>query len=237
MDMDLTTVLIIICIILFALSIGDSIYRHFKKKSIYNELVQLLANGQYDEFFELIDSKQTRSYYPEYNLTYFKLNAYLMKGDNKEAKRIFDDLLSRKLPKKQRTDLVVKAFNFYISEEDARRSKKMLDEINTWDIEKNAALQKDCNRTYNIVIEKKSNYIDEMLKEAESAEGMDKGRLEYFISLQYGYKGNSEKEDEYLKLAFNDSFGNIEKKADSEDSEEPESDAEDTQDAAGPPAE
>lgn len=129
-----------------------------------------------------------------------------MEEDIEGAYHILDELLACKLGDEQHTDLVLKAFNIYLGQEDAERSKAMLDEIDTWTDASRAPLRKDCHRMYDIAIDKSSDHIDEMLTELESADDLTKGRLEYYLSLQYGNRGDAEKEEEYLRRSAEHSF-------------------------------
>lgn len=183
-------------------SIGMSL----KKRLLFRRLQGLLTAGDFDAFFELIDKPLTRILYPEYNLSYFKLNAYLLKDDTKAATEMLEDLLNRKLGKKQRRDLVVKAFNIYLGQENRKRTQALLEEIESWDDETMRGIQHECRRTYDIVILGKSNYIDEMEREVPETQGMMRGRLEYFLALQYENRGEKDKRDEWMERASKDSF-------------------------------
>ena len=201
--MSNNTILMIAAVALvIVLSIGVNI----KKRNLFQKLQSLLAHEQYDELFQLLDAPLTRLLYPEYNLSYFKLNAYLVKEDIQAANKLLEELLSRKLSKRQRYDLVIKGFNIYLSQENRKRAQELLEEIESWQDEQMNTIQHDCRRTYDIVILDSSNYIDEMEQELEGAQGMARGRIEYFLALQYENRGDHAKHDEYLERASSDSF-------------------------------
>lgn len=200
--LDTRTVSIAVIVIMLAISAFFSI----KKRSMFKRLQTLMAQEKWDEFYTLLDSKFAAFLYPEYNRTYLKLNSYLMREDTANAKKIFDDLLERKLPKMQRIDLVIKAFNFYISQNNGKRSKELLTEIEAHDDEKMKPVAHECRLMYDTVIRKTSANIEELEREIEEADTLKRGRLEYLLALQYGNKGDKAKHDEYLDRAANDTY-------------------------------
>lgn len=186
--------------------IAISAFFSIKKRTMFKRLQTLMAQEKWDEFYALLDSKLAAFLYPEYNRTYLKLNSYLMREDTKSAKKIFDDLLERKLPKMQRIDLVIKAFNFYISQNNGKRAKELLAEIEANDDEKMKPVAHECRLMYDTVIGKSSANIEELEREIEGADTLKRGRLEYLLALQYGNKGDKAKHDEYLERAANDTY-------------------------------
>lgn len=197
-----TIIMIVAVVIVAAVTIGMNI----KKRSVFRRLQSLLAGGEFDEFFKLIDAPSTRMMYPEYNLSYFKLNAYLIKDDAKEADKVLENLLSHKLNKRQRYDLVVKGFNIYVGQGNRKRAQELLEEIEGWQDEQMAPVQQECRLTFDIAILGKSDHIEEMEQQLDKTEGMARGRLEYLLALQYENRGNKAKRDEYLKQAAGDAF-------------------------------
>ena len=189
-----TTVTIVMFVILAIITVFITI----NKRTLFAKLSMLIEQGKYDEFFRKIDSPVTRLVYPDYNRTYFKLNAYMMKGDYKAASGVLDDLLSRKTSSEQRADLVIKAFNVYISMNKGKKAKAMLDEIEQLDSSKYESDKQDCRMMYDIAILKKSNYIDQMERALDNMTGPARGRIEYLLALQYQNRGNMAKRNEYL---------------------------------------
>ena len=161
-----------------------------------NRFQKLIAQGEFDQLYELLETKKVAMAFPEYNRTYLKLNAKIMEGDEKGARQILSDLLSRHLPKNMHEDIVLKAFGFYIDHQDGKRAKKMLAEIEQWD-DKHAAAKTECRRTYDIVIKKSTAYIDGMERELTEASGMQRGQLLYLLSLQYVNAGDQERAKRY----------------------------------------
>ena len=122
----------------------------------------------------------------------------MIKGDWKEAEKLLDDLLARKVSDEQRADLVIKAFNIYISLSRGKKAKRMLDEIERLDSAKYGDSQQDCRMMYDIAILKQYNYIDRMEQALDRLHGPARGRIEYLLALQYQKKGDMAKRNEYL---------------------------------------
>lgn len=191
----LTIVTIVMFVVLAIISIAIAI----NKRRAFAKLTMLVEERKFDEFFRLIDAPFTRLTFPDYNRTYFKLNAYMVKGDDKAALEVLDDLLTRKTSAEQRADLIIKAFNVYISLNKGKKAKAMLKEIEQLDPSKYKSAQDDCRMMYDIAVLKKYNYIELMESALEKKSGPARGQLEYLLALQYQNKGNMEKRDEYLK--------------------------------------
>ena len=175
-----------------------------KKRALFDQLQHLLSLERFDDFFELIDSKQAELVFPEYNRQYFKLNAYLMQGDTEQANQMLEHLLSLKSSKAQRRDLVLKAFNIYMAQENAERGQAMLHEIEGWDEPQYEQIKIDSRRLFDISMHDSTAYIEDMERERASADAARKSQLDLMLAMQYETLGNHEKRDEYLSLADKD---------------------------------
>lgn len=193
-------------IVLGVILIGMISFKAVKKRTTYKKLRNYLAREQYDEFFKLIDAPLTNALYPDYNINYFKLNAYLLKEDYEKANEMLELLLRYPLKHQQRVDLVRKAFNIYVGEGKRQQAKEMLDEILNWEGDEYKPYKRDAMLSYDIMILKKSNHIGELEALLDKTSGPQRGRLEYFIAVQYENAKNIEKRDEYLKRAAEDGF-------------------------------
>lgn len=193
-------------IVLGVILIGMISFKAVKKRTTYKKLRNYLAREQYDEFFKLIDAPLTNALYPDYNINYFKLNAYLLKEDYEKANETLELLLRYPLKHQQRVDLVCKAFNIYVGEGKRQQAKEMLDEILNWEGDEYKPYKRDAMLSYDIMILKKSNHIGELEALLDKTSGPQRGRLEYFIAVQYENSKNIEKRDEYLKRAAEDGF-------------------------------
>lgn len=181
-------ILVVLCIVMF-------FYVEIKKRKTIKQLMQLLQRGDYGEYLLLLNSPFVKFAFPKYNCEYMRLNAYLFMDDHEEINRAFSQMLQMKTTKKQRVDLVAKAFNYYIEQEDHKKATELMNEIDTYEDE---AMKKECRKIYDIYIKKGYQYIEEMEQQLTNATGMNKGMIEYLLSLQYENKGDQKKSEEYL---------------------------------------
>ena len=70
----------------------------------FDRMQRLLMEQRFDELYALLDKSSTQALYPEYNLAYFRLNAYIMQGDDEKATAALDEMLARNLTDEQRRD-------------------------------------------------------------------------------------------------------------------------------------
>ena len=151
----LWTAVVIICI-------AVSVFFSVKKRTTFKRLQQLMAAKQWDEFDRLLDGKLTSMLYPRYNRDYLRLNSYLLREDHERASEMFDLLLGLNLPKMQRVDLVIKAFNYYVGQEDRKKSKELLHEIKGFEGDQAEAVAHECQLMYDTMILKRHNDIPEL---------------------------------------------------------------------------
>ena len=190
----LWTAVVIICI-------AVSVFFSVKKRTTFKRLQQLMTAKQWDEFDRLLDAKLTSMLYPRYNRDYLRLNSYLLREDHERASEMFDLLLGLNLPKMQRVDLVIKAFNYYVGQEDRKKSKELLHEIKGFEGGQAEAVAHECQLMYDTMILKRHNDIPELERMLKDA-GDDKVkscRLEYLLALQYKNKGDEAKFQEFLE--------------------------------------
>ena len=196
----LWTAVVIICI-------AVSVFFSVKKRTTFKRLQQLMAAKQWDEFDRLLDGKLTSMLYPRYNRDYLRLNPETRRlikvtpDDAEETARMFDLLLGLNLPKMQRVDLVIKAFNYYVGQEDRKKSKELLHEIKGFEGGQAEAVAHECQLMYDTMILKRHNDIPELERMLEDVgdDPVKRCRLEYLLALQYQNKGDEAKFQEFLE--------------------------------------
>lgn len=191
------------------LCIAVTLFFSIKKRTTFKRLQQLMATEQWTEFDRLLDSKLTGLLYPRYNRDYLRLNSYLLREDHAHAEELFELLLGLQLPKMQRVDLVIKAFNYYAGRENGAKAKELLNEIKGYEGDRAEAVKHECQLMYDTMILKRHNDIAELERMVDEAadEKLKRGRLEYLLALQYRNKGDKAKFDEFVAKAAQDSYG------------------------------
>ena len=189
----LWTAVVIICI-------AVSVFFSVKKRTTFKRLQQLMAAKQWDEFDRLLDAKLTSMLYPRYNRDYLRL-VKVNPADAKATSEMFDLLLGLNLPKMQRVDLVIKAFNYYVGQEDRKKSKELLHEIKGFEGGQAEAVAHECQLMYDTMILKRHNDIPELERMLEDVgdDPVKRCRLEYLLALQYQNKGDEAKFQEFLE--------------------------------------
>ncbi|MDM8275020.1 hypothetical protein [Enorma phocaeensis] len=208
--MDSLNGTLVLVIILFIIWVATVIARRART----NTLQRLLATGQFAEFYRLLGATTTRLLYPGNTLASMNLDALMLQGDDKQTEVLLDRMLRRKLGRRQRMDLVLKAFNFYVGTDEAKRSRELLAEIESWG-QQYDPIKYECRQLYDVLIAGKSSHIDEMESQLDSVDTFQRGKLEYLLAVQYEHAGNHAKRDEYLSRAKRD--GGLEKTPDATD--------------------
>lgn len=159
-----------------------------------------MAAKQWDEFDRLLDGKLTSMLYPRYNRDYLRLNSHSLREDHEHADEMFDLLLGLNLPKMQRVDLVIKAFNYYVGQRTAK-VQELLHEIKGFEGGQAEAVAHECQLMYDTMILKRHNDIPELERMLEDVgdDPVKRCRLEYLLALQYQNKGDEAKFQEFLE--------------------------------------
>ena len=188
-------ILIAICIVI---AIGSSVVINLWKRKTYNELVNLLEKQDYRKFDELIKSTKVKFLFPPFNIDYIKLNRYILAQDRNNTDMMFETLIKHRLNKKQKQEVYMKGFNYYISLDIKPKAKEFYDLIQSLD---NAQIKRETERLYDTYVLDGYKFLDEMLDELDEVDETYRGPNEYLISLMYKNKGDEAKSKEYLKLA------------------------------------
>ncbi len=198
-------------IIVAAVAVILLIIPKFLKQKTYKQLSELLSNGKYDEFEELLDGFICTFSFKPFNREYMRLTSYMMQNDTDKINMQLDNILTKfKVKGAQRRAVAERGFFFYMEQKEYRKAGEML------------AICKDTdNKTselhimelmYDILALKKSTYIveiDSRLKELKKDPNAETdlakktriGVFEYLIGLQYVYLKNQSTSQKYLKSA------------------------------------
>jgi hypothetical protein len=172
-----------ITIALIAAAAAYFIVEQLMRSTRLNKFALLLRDGRCDEALELLDKPSSKWLYPPFNREYMKLNAYLVKDDVEGASRQFDVLLTMRSSKNQRSEVVVKAYRFYMEHERYKDAKPLLDEI-----EKTAdkGVAEESRLMWEIFAENDSSHIAEMEQQFKDAKSpQQRMRLALLIATQY----------------------------------------------------
>ncbi|MBQ1522518.1 MAG: hypothetical protein IIZ74_07120 [Erysipelotrichaceae bacterium] len=193
---------VIIVIVLVLLSFGFSIFTSFKRNQYFNQLTEYLMKGKFEEFDKMLENPLVKRTIPPFNIEYMQLNRYLMEGRKGKAIEIYDQFKTRRLNDEQRKQVAVGGFDFFVAESDKERAAYYKDEINRLPASKeNNSIKEEVNVLYDVVMDKNTDRLQELLDKNESMDEHLRGVNEYLISTIYTNLGNKEKAKEYENLS------------------------------------
>lgn len=190
-------ILVFIGIVVFV-AVLISFMLQLLRNSRQKQFMYLLQNGKFDELYKKIDSFYTKLIFPEYNRDYVRLNALIMQDRKNDIDLTFEKLILMAKDKKAKIDILNKAFEYYVYEEDKRHCEKIMEEIKKFEDDQWIKLSK---MKYDILILKKSNHIEELEKDFDVQPVVQKINNAYLLSEQYRNLGNEEKFKYYLDIS------------------------------------
>ena len=182
-------------IVLVVLCFVSLIYTEVQKRVVFSTYERLFGEGDFEGCVRLLERPVVKLVYPRYNQLYMRLNAQMCLDNTQEARRIIEEMLGLKTSDEQRLVLLVRAFNFFVEQEDFDRARELLEELRQKADSEQLA---ECERTYAIFAEKSSAYVDQMEAELREASGPERTRLLYLLSVQYENRGDDRRAREYL---------------------------------------
>ncbi|MBM6814705.1 hypothetical protein H7U31_06470 [Olsenella uli] len=190
----------LIGIIVVALCVISLVYTEVQKRLIFSRYEKLFEKGDFEGCLRVLDGPVVKIVYPRYNQLYMRLNAQMCLADADASRRTIDEMLELSSSDKQRLVLLLRAFNFFVEQEDYERAGELLEELR----EKASPEQlAGCERTYAIFAEKSAAYVDQMEAELKDATGPERTTLLYLLSVQYENKGDVKRANEYLEQVRN----------------------------------
>ena len=190
---------VISCLILCSLVILYFLLSFHKQK----QLLQLLNQKSFEKLHREFSSFWTRILMPKYNLEYIKLNCYLMERNKNQIDAQFEKLFPLKKSSRQQEDLLRKSFEYYLETENKKQCEKILDLMDTLDIKQEAQMM------FDILLDKKADYIDFLLEKAENCIGENKAVCYTLVAQQYANINDKDSERKYQTLAKNVLKSNI----------------------------
>ena len=121
-----------------------------------------------------------------------------MQDRKEEIDATFDKLIPMAKDKNAKIDILDKAFEYYVYDENQEKCDQIIKEIEKLDDEK---MLKYANMMYDIMILKKSNHIKELEKDFDKQPVMQRATNAYLLSVQYKNKGNEEKAQYYENVS------------------------------------
>ena len=194
-------------IIVVALCVISLVYTEVQKRLIFSRYERLFEDGDFEGCARLLERPLARLVYPRYNRLYMLLNAQMCLSDADASRRTIDEMLGLRASGEQRLVLLLRAFNFFVEQEEYGRAGELLEELR---LKATPEQLDECERTYAIFAEKSSAYVDQMEAELRDATGPERTTLLYLLSVQYENRGDERRANAYLdqvREVFEDAVG------------------------------
>ena len=179
------------------------------RKLLYNKLIALLQDGEFETFYKKTDTVLYRLLISKIDLLFLKLKAYFLEQNKKRILLYLNEIEPLLITNMQKEKVYIDAFNYFISIEDKNNSKKYLNKINELD---NPRMKIEVNRVYNIYIRKSDEDLKNLLEECMELEEENRAVHEYLISIIYKNKNdrkNQQKYEDLSRLHMNQSKGDV----------------------------
>ncbi len=186
----------IIIIVVFAIVLFVAVT--FVKKKLLTNMFTYISEKKFKEFEQEVEKGSVKFLFSRYYLAYLKMESSVIEGNKGKINDRFDELLNMNLTNKQREEVVMKAFNYYLSVENKVKCKELLETIN---LTNNVKMKEEANMTYDIFLMKRHNHIESVLEKMEDIAEENRGVYEYLLSVQYNNKGDKEKAKYYGDLS------------------------------------
>ncbi len=194
-----TQTLIIIMAIAFIASLLFDTYLKKKREDYTSYIVKLVTEGNFEQFDQEINSSKASRLIPPMNMDMLKFNVYIMRGMQKEVEDLFDSFEHKRLSNDAKLTIYTRALGYFITTHDQNRCKKCYDII--MDLPNNDSVKKSTEVVYEIMVEKKTDRLNELLEELEKDSSTQKYINEFLISEIYTNLNDEENAKKYADLA------------------------------------
>ena len=186
------TIAVVVLIVVYI--IGSEVL----KKYLDMKIEMFYTAEMYQEAIDLLDKIYTRILFSTFKQYYLRFTIYEADGNNKAAELMLEHLLNMRVSKKRRLALVLQAFNFYVMNGHRKDAQGMLDEIKA---SGNQAVIADSQLTYDIVLGKRCDKIDQMEGMLQQADPQTRAKLYLLLEHQYATKGDKRNAAKYRNLS------------------------------------
>ena len=181
-------ILIAIVAVVFIGDMGFQFYQNKKRNDLFEKLSSFLSKKDYASFDELIDSAETRKFFPAYNIAFLKLNEAMLKEDKRAIDQAFDSFGMR-MNNAQKEALYKKGFYYYLGLEDKAKTRTYYDLLKGLKVKD----EKMLDVMYDTYIEKGCKFIDEVKGLAEGLK--EEQKMPYYALLADMYRNKGEEDE------------------------------------------
>ncbi|MDY4278575.1 MAG: hypothetical protein SOX68_06430 [Faecalicoccus sp.] len=202
--MNIVSIVLLIVLIFLSFLIPIFLRRHVWKK-----LSLAIDQEDFNDYFKTLDSFMSKLSFPAYYRENIRLSAYITQNKESMVKKQVRFMIEEmNLKPEEKIQVLEKAFYYFMDKKDGKEAFDILCKIQAMNSKKYDSMKIE----YEILIEKKANYIDELKKQIERIE-INKGKVgqeeqniiigyyKYLIGLQYGYLQNNGEKKRFLSEA------------------------------------
>lgn len=181
---------IIFVVFLMVYFVATLLLRRYYEMKIH----MLFVTGLLDDCFDTLNKFLPRILFPTYEQYLWRFRVHDARDEREMATRMIELMLRMRSSKKRHAEIVALAFNYYVSIEDKKRAKELLDEAKGV-CDKNVV--KDCQLTYDIMLGNRHDCIEEMEALLDRADPPLRAKLYKLIAKQYRNAGNKKQAQYY----------------------------------------
>ena len=189
----------IVMIVVFVGSLLFDNYLKKKRDQYTSHLVKLVTDGNFEEFDKEINSDEAKKNIPPANIDILKFNVAIMRNKQNDVQEIFDSFETKRLSNDAKLTIYTRALGYFTTTSDVTRCKKCYDIIMA--LPKNEQTKTSVQRVYEIMVEKKTDKLNELLDEVNTITGMPKCIDEFLISEIYTNMKDDVNAKKYSELA------------------------------------
>ena len=182
--------IIIFVVFLIVYFVATLLLRRYYEMKIH----MLFVTGLLDDCFDTLNKFLPRILFPTYEQYLWRFRVHDARDEREMATRMIELMLRMRSSKKRHAEIVALAFNYYVSIEDKKRAKELLDEAKGV-CDKNVV--KDCQLTYDIMLGNRHDCIEEMEALLDRADPPLRAKLYKLIAKQYRNAGNKKQAQYY----------------------------------------
>lgn len=191
--MPANPLMLLVAIAAIAIPIASGIARVLGTKKIE----ELFRAGKFDELLAYLDKPLLKFVFPNFNLSFTRLNTLTALGDTKSACMVADALLAQNLSNQQLAAVLPTLFSTFMAAGEFEKAKPLIEKAEMLCSEAQA---QEMRVSYEIVADKSSAYLEQMEASYEACDLNTKLQLAPLIALQYDNKGNKKKVNEWRAI-------------------------------------
>lgn len=186
----------------------------FMRKSSWKKMIAALDEGNYDRYYQIIDSFACKMTFSAFDRENMRLSGYIAQNRKDDIENLFKMMMHMRIKSKQKITLGTRGFYYYLEQGRVKRARDMIDFVKANGPE---STYKDLELQYSILLKKESKYINEIKEKINAIwNGKDPldgdkkmvvGTFQYLLGLQYSYKNDLENMNLYFGQALENVAG------------------------------